>query len=181
MNTITPIMPSRIRTTHPIAPCGAGPFLPFGRTGLNLAISAMVASRLMKPLRTAVVLAAAVLAGCARTTPMPDAFPETLGAWHRNGPPRDLSTSQPPDSLPGARIEQIRTASYQGPGKVEARAYALPSPAVALDVVQRWTPHPDTVFFYHGRFFVVVHWQNAEKKELQAFVGALEKQFTKQD
>jgi len=181
MNTITPIIASRIRITHPIAPCGAGPFLPFGRTGLNLAISAMVASCLMMPPRTVVVLAVAVLAGCARPTPMPDAFPETLGAWHRNGPPRDIPPSQPPDSLPNTTIDQIRIATYEGPGKLDARIYALPSPAVALDVVQRWTPRPDTVIFYSGRFFTVVHWQTAEKKELQAFVGELEKQFAHRD
>jgi hypothetical protein len=137
----------------------------------------------MKPLRTlaartVVALAVAALAGCARPNPMPDAFTETLGAWHRSGPPRDLPAAQPPDSLPGARIEQIRAASYDGPGKLDARIYALSSPAAALDVVQRWTPQPDTVFFYNDRFFVVVHWQTAEKKELQAFVRALEKRFS---
>jgi hypothetical protein len=106
---------------------------------------------------------------------MPDAFPDTLGGWHRTGPVRDLT--QPPDAIPAQNIQAIRTASYDGPGKLDARAYTLATPAVALDVAQRWTPRPDTVFFYSDRFFVVVQWQSTEKKALQAFLSALEKRF----
>jgi hypothetical protein len=131
----------------------------------------------MKRLQTALLLAIAALAGCARPTPMPNAFPETLGDWRRVGTPRDVPPEQPPDALAPARIEQIRAANYEGPGALEARIYALPTSAVALDVVQRWTPHADTIMFSKDRFFVVVHWQKAEKKELQAFVRELEKRF----
>src|SRR5689334_13836786 len=110
-------------------------------------------------LRSALAIAVLAMIGCARPTPMPDAFPETLGGAHRTSL-GDLPPGQPPDSLPAARIESIRAATYEGSGKVEARIYALPSAAVALDVVQRWTPRPDTVFFYSDRFFVVVHWES---------------------
>jgi hypothetical protein len=41
--------------------------------------------------------------------------------------------------------------------------------------VQRWQTRPDTVFFYADRFFVIVRWESAERKELQEFVGVLEK------
>jgi hypothetical protein len=133
----------------------------------------------MKRLQTALALTIVALAGCARPAPMPDAFPETLGAWHRVAPPRDVPPAQPPDALPPARIEQIRAANYEGPGALEARIYVLPSSAVALDVVQRWTPRPDTVMFSSDRFFVVVHWQKADKKELQAFVRELEKRLSR--
>jgi hypothetical protein len=133
----------------------------------------------MKRLQTALTLTVVALAGC-RPAPMPDAFPETLGAWHRTGPPRDLAAAQPPDALPPARIEQIRAASYEGPGKLEARVYALASAGVALDLVQRWEPRSDTVFFNSGRFLIVVNWQKAEKKELQAFMREIEKRFAKE-
>jgi len=108
---------------------------------------------------------------------MPDAFPENLGAWHRAGPVREIPPDQPPDALPVKSVEAIRAAAYEGPGKLEARVYALPSSAVALDVVQRWSPRPDTVFFYQDRFFVVVQWQAAPRKELQSFLSSLEKRF----
>src|SRR5207244_3174476 len=132
---------SRMRTTHPAAPWGAGPFLPFGRTSLNLAISAMVASRLMTRLRFAVLLLAAMCA-CVGKAPMPDAFAETIAGWRRTGV-RDVPPSQPPDAIPANSIEGIRAATYERSGKLEARIYALPSPAVALDVAQRWPPSAD--------------------------------------
>lgn len=138
----------------------------------------------MQPLRTVLMpamlaLTMLAMAGCARPTPMPDAFPDDLAAWHRVGPVRDLPPAESPDSLPGARIEQIRAASYAGQGKLDARVYALSSPAVSLDAVQRWTPRPDTVTFHADRFFVVVHWHVTGKRELQAFLSALEKRFSK--
>jgi hypothetical protein len=106
---------------------------------------------------------------------MPDAFPETLGGWHRVGPVREIRERA--DEIPVRTVEATRAASYEGPGKLDARVYALATPAVALDVAQRWTPRPDTVFFYSDRFFVVVQWQTTDKKSLQAFLSALEKRF----
>src|SRR5258706_9757641 len=132
MKSMTPAIASMMRITHPSAPCGAGPFLPFGRTSLNLAISAMVASRLMTRLRLAVAVAL-VLVGCKERRPMPDAFGETIGEWHRTGITEASETSVVKNA------ERTLTATYRGPGKLEARIYALASPSVALDTVQRWT------------------------------------------
>jgi hypothetical protein len=127
----------------------------------------------------AVALLLAALAGCARPKPMPDAFPETLGGWHRVGPVREVRDRM--DEIPVRTVEATRAGTYEGPGKLDVRVYALPTPAVALDVAQRWTPRPDTVFFYSDRFFVVVQWQTTEKKALQAFLSALEKRFPATD
>ena len=107
---------------------------------------------------------------------MPDLFAQVAGAWHRTSV-RELPPSLAPDSVPPAAIERIRAASYEGPGKLDARVYQLTSPAAALDVVQRWRPAADTVFFYNGRFFVLIQWQTADRKALQEFVGTLEKKF----
>jgi hypothetical protein len=106
---------------------------------------------------------------------MPDVFTETIGAWHRTSagelPPSSSGVVSP------AVVERIRTATYEGAGKLDVRVYQLTSSAAALDVVQRWTPAPGTVFFYSGRFFVVIQWQTADRKALQEFVGVLEKKF----
>ena len=107
---------------------------------------------------------------------MPDLFAGVAGAWHRTSL-RELAPSSPPDAVPPAAIERIRTASYEGPGKLDARVYQLTSPAAALGVAQRWKPAPDTVFFYSGRFFVLIQWQSADRKALHEFVATLEKQF----
>ena len=108
---------------------------------------------------------------------MPDMFPETVGAWHRTSL-RELKASEAPDPVPQAGIEKLSDATYEGPGKLDARVYQMSTSAVALDVVQRWRPAPDTIFFYADRFFVVVAWQSAERKSLQDFVASLEKKLT---
>lgn len=114
------------------------------------------------------------LAGCGRIEPMPDLLPEVAaGEWHRTSL-RDLPVGESPDPVPRTSIDRIQAATYQGPGSLEARVYQLSSPAVGLDVVQRWHPSADTVFFHQGRYFVVVKWQEAERKALQAFVKQLE-------
>src|ERR1035441_314681 len=127
-------------------------------------------------MRLAMILVCALsLASCRRApAPMPDLFTEVAGAWYRTSL-RELPPSLAPDFVPPAAIERIRAASYEGPGKLDARVYQLTSPAVALDVVQRWRPVPGTVFFYSGRFFVLIQWQTADRQALQEFVGALER------
>ena len=82
-------------------------------------------------------------------------------------PPTDVSRNS-------TTLSAQQAATYDGPGKLEARVYQLTSAAVALDLVQRWRPSADTVFFHQGRYFVVVKWQEAERKALQAFVHELE-------
>jgi len=107
---------------------------------------------------------------------MPDIFAEVVGAWHRTSV-SELPPSSATAPVPPAAIERVRAASYEGPGKLDARLYQLTSSAVALDVVQRWRPAPDTVFFYKDRFFVLIQWQTADRKALQEFVATLEKKF----
>jgi hypothetical protein len=109
------------------------------------------------------------LASCRRAAPMPDVFSAAVGAWQR------ISVSELPPG--GAAIERILAASYQGPGKLDARVYQLASPALALDMAQRWKPAPDTVFFYKDRFFVWIQWQTADRQALREFVAALERKF----
>jgi hypothetical protein len=123
------------------------------------------------------LLFALALAACRHAPdPMPEIFTEAVGPWHRTSL-SDLRPSASPDPVPPTVIERIHAASYEGPGKLDARLYQLTSPAAALDVVQRWTPSPDTVFFYNDRFFVLIQWQTADRKSLHEFVGALEKKF----
>jgi hypothetical protein len=95
-------------------------------------------------------------------------FPETVGAWHRTA----LEDQKPAATETG--VEQIRAASYEGPGKLEASAYRMTAPALALDRAQRWQPAPDTIFFYGDRYFVTVHWQSADRAALHQFVSTLQ-------
>jgi hypothetical protein len=120
-----------------------------------------------------------LLTACHRAEPLPDLLLETVaGVWHRTALERP-SVSDAPDPVPRSAVEQFQRATYEGPGKIDARVYALDSPAVALELVQRWRPSADTLFFYRGRYFVVLKWQDADRKALNAFAAELEKRLGK--
>ena len=115
-----------------------------------------------------------LFAACRKPEPPPDLFTETVaGVWHRTAL-GTLSASEAPDPVPRTAIDRVESASYEGPGKLEARLYQLSSPGVALDLVQRWRPSADTVFFYARNYFVVVKWQDADRQALKQFVRAIE-------
>src|SRR5579872_470219 len=123
-------------------------------------------------------LTAATVA-CRRGAPLPDLFPPAVaGVWRRTEW-RQLSAGDAPDPVPRTVINSLQEASYEGPGKLEARVYELESAGVALDQVQRWRPSADTVFFYRDQYFVVIKWQDADRKALNAFVAELEKRLGK--
>ena len=85
-----------------------------------------------------------------------------------------MSVSEAPDPVPRTSVERVEIATYEGPGKLEARAYELTSKEVGLDLAQRWRPSADTVFFWTGDYFVVVKWQEADRTALQEFTRAIE-------
>lgn len=110
---------------------------------------------------------------------MPNLFPPSIaGVWKRTDL-HNLSPSDSPDPVPRTIIDGLQEASYEGPGKLVARIYKLESPGEALDQVQRWRPSADTVFFYRDEYFVVIKWQDADRKALQSFVTELEKRLGK--
>src|SRR5262249_49044733 len=114
--------------------------------------------------------------GACRRAPQPfDPFPETVaGVWRRTSI-ADPPVSESPDPVPQRNVTRVRTAIYEGPGKLEAHAYALTSAAVGLARVHRGRPTADTVFFNPGDSFVVIKWQQADRKALQDFVREIEK------
>jgi hypothetical protein len=173
---------ARIRkTTHGSAPCGRVAFLAFPFANLYFATDAMVSLTRVTiegndggMMRRGWMLLALALAACGRTERMSDLFPEVAaGEWRRTSL-RDLAGGESPDPVPRTSVDHVQIATYEGPGKLDARVYRLSSAAVGVDLAQRWHPSADTVFFNQGRYFVVVKWQGAERKALQAFVRELE-------
>jgi hypothetical protein len=106
-------------------------------------------------------------------------FPDTLAGWTRTSV-REVSASDAPDPVPRSAVISVQAAQYEGPGKLEARAYELARPEAGLDIAQRWRPAADTVFFWAQRWFVVIRWQQADRKALQQFTSALEKRINAQ-
>jgi hypothetical protein len=115
-----------------------------------------------------------------RVNPGPlDLLPATVANVWRRGSLQEPPVSEAPDPVPRTSVRRLQTAVYEGPGKIEARVYELTSSAVGLDLVQRWRPSADTVFFNHGDFLVVVKWQQADRQALQDFVRELEKRMVR--
>ena|SRR5579883_354418 len=188
--TITRIMARITRTTH-ARPPGGGPtglaFLPFA--GLNFAISFSVAPRHsistelrtrsqharigLMTRRTWLWLSAGLVACGEKRGPAMEPFPETVAGWQRKTR-REVPVSEAPDPVPRTSVRRLEIAEYQGQGKLEARAYELTSKTAGLDLAQRWRPSADTVFFWAGDYFVVVKWQEADRKALQAFTRDVE-------
>jgi hypothetical protein len=118
------------------------------------------------------------LAACGgRRGPAVEPFPETLAGWTRKER-REAPVSEAPDPVPRTSVRSLEIATYEGPGKLEARAYELTSKGVGLDLAQRWRPSADTVFFWTGEYFVVVKWQEADRQALQAFTRAVEQRLS---
>jgi hypothetical protein len=115
------------------------------------------------------------LAACRGKLSSIDVFPENIGGVWRRTSLRDMPISEAPDPVPRTSVRRLQTAKYEGPGQLEVRCYELTSAGAGLDMVQRWRPSADTVFFSQQQFFIVVRWQQAERKALQDFVRELEK------
>jgi hypothetical protein len=111
----------------------------------------------------------------------PNLFPETAAGGWRRVSVRELPVSESPDPVPRTSVERLVTASYDGPGKLDARVYALSSAGDASGLIDRWRPSSDTIFFGRGRLFVVIKWQSADRKLLQEFVSELEKRLAAAD
>jgi len=115
------------------------------------------------------------LIACRKEEEMPaDLFPENAAGGWRRVSAQDVPVSEAPDPVPRNAVNQLRAASYRGPGKLEARVYQLTSPEIGLTLAQRWRPSADTVFFNRRQYFIVVKWDSADRKALQAFVAQLE-------
>lgn len=83
--------------------------------------------------------------------------------------------SQIPEQIRRLGIRRAGTAEYQGPGVLHVQIYELTTDAGAFEVEQTWKPIADTVVFHKETYFTVVHWENADKSSVAAFIRALEK------
>jgi hypothetical protein len=121
------------------------------------------------------LLGAAWLSACGgRRERAVEVFPEAVaGGWKRRER-REAPVSEAPDPVPRSAVRRLEVASYDGPGKLQARAYELTSKSVGLELAQRWRPSADTVFFWAGDYFVVVKWEEADRRALQAFTREVE-------
>jgi len=64
---------------------------------------------------------------------------------------------------------------YEGAGEAHVEVYDLKSEASGLELVQKWRPAANTVFFYTPRYFAVVKWESPDRAAVTSLVRALEK------
>ena len=122
------------------------------------------------------ILAAAVLAACGAKPELPaDLFAASADGGWQLVEAHDIGDGEAPDPVPRSAIVRERTASYKGQGELEAHVYLLDAESTAQTLGQRWRPSADTVFFDSGRYFVVVRWKDADRRNLQSFLAQLQK------
>jgi hypothetical protein len=123
--------------------------------------------------RRACLLLTGALGACGRREATVQVLPDALAGWKRTSW-REVAVSDAPDPVPRNSVVRVQAADYTGPGKLEARAYELTGSAAGLDIAQGWRPSADTVFFWAQKWFVVIKWEEADRKALQRFTSALE-------
>jgi hypothetical protein len=124
--------------------------------------------------RRLLLAAPLALTACRRPAAPMDVFPEIIGPWKRTSV-RNLPISDAPDPIPRSTVQRAQLATYEGAGKLQARAYELTTPQAGVDLAQRWHPSADTVFFWATNYFVVVKWEEADRSALQQFTATLSK------
>ncbi|SRR5258706_7661559 len=124
---------------------------------------------------TYLVLFSILLVSCGGL-PQPAAplFPETVGAWKLKQS-TDLAADQVPEPIRRLGIRRAGSAVYEGPGRLKVEVYELTSSAAAFEAEQTWRPMADTVVFHKESLFTVVHWENADRAEVSAFVREMAK------
>jgi hypothetical protein len=101
-------------------------------------------------------------------------FPDTVAAWKLTQS-SNLAPAQVPEQIRRLGMLRAGSAEYQGAGTLRVEIYELTSAAGAFEVEQTWRPTADTVVFHKDGYFTVVHWQEANKPAVAAFVRELEK------
>jgi hypothetical protein len=123
--------------------------------------------------QTLLAIFSIALMSCGESSkPAPPLFPETVGAWRLQ---QSASLTETPEQIRRLGIRRAGTAIYEGAGILKIESYEMTSDAGALEAEQTWKPVANTVAFHKNGFFRVVHWDNADKQAVGAFVRELEK------
>jgi len=111
---------------------------------------------------------------CSRPQPAAPLFPETVGPWKLKQS-TDLAPDQAPAPIRRLGVRRAGSAVYEGPGNLKVEVYELTSSAAAFEAEQNWRAVADTVAFHKENLFTVVHWENADRAAVTAFVREMEK------
>jgi hypothetical protein len=110
-----------------------------------------------------------------RQQPAARLFPDTVGSWKLKQS-AVLAADQVPEPIRRLGIRRAGSAVYEGSGNLKVEIYEMTSSAAAFEAEQTWRPVADTVAFHKESFFTVVHWENADRAAVSAFIREMEKQ-----
>ena len=96
-------------------------------------------------------------------------FPPAVGAWKLKQS-SDLAPNQTPEQMQRLGVRRAGSARYEGAGTLQVEVYELTSSAAALEAEQTWKPAANTVAVHHDGYFTVIHWENADRPAVSAFV-----------
>ena len=115
-----------------------------------------------------------LLMSCTKPQPAAPLFPETVGPWKLKQS-NNVAPDQAPAPIRRLGILRAGSAVYEGAGNLKVDLYELTSSAAAFEAEQNWRALADTVAFHKESFFTVIHWENAERAAVSAFVRDMEK------
>ncbi len=101
-------------------------------------------------------------------------FPAAAGAWKLKQS-SDLAPNQIPEPIRRLGVRRAGSAEYEGAGEIKVETYELASSAAALETEQTWRPAANTVAVHHESYFTVIHWENADRAAVSAFVREMVK------
>ncbi len=125
--------------------------------------------------RFLLIVCVALVAACGARPPAAFVFPEPAGVWKLKAV-KDLAAADAPEQIRRLGMKRAQSAEYEGAGRITAQVYEMTSEASAFETEQTWRPVADTVAFHKDSYFAVIHWENAERTAVAAFVKVIEKQ-----
>ena len=125
----------------------------------------------MNVTRRGLLAVSALLAACGSRRQ--DMLPEKVGQPWRRTSLKNVAWSVAEAPLSEKVVRRIQSATYEGPGKLEVKAYETTSAAVAFEAVQRWQRAEDKLLFNRDEHFIVVRFEKTEPKLLNNFARDL--------
>ena len=114
------------------------------------------------------------LGGCRSAPPAGFTFPPAIGAWNLKVA-ADVVASDAPETVRRLGLRRAQSAEYEGAGRIRAQVFTMTSSSGAFEAEQTWKAAADTVAFHKEQYFTVIHWENAERTAVSAFVREMEK------
>jgi hypothetical protein len=114
-------------------------------------------------------------AGCRRPAPPPeDLLPTALrGGWERVEAVA-LPAEAAPELVRELGLRRAIRAVYRSRAELQVHVYEMTTTAAAFELLQKWRPAENTVYFHYLEYFVVTESDEVDREGLLEFSGFLE-------